>query len=229
MLKWSASKVSWLARRADQVIAGNDYLAEHVAAYNTNVDVVPSLIAVDDIALRDHTEGEELVLGWIGSASTASYLQGVLPILDELAAALAPLPVRLVVVGGHVQGARRVTVEHRDWSPQAERLVLGEMDVGIMPLPDNAWTRGKCAYKALQYMAAGVPVIADRVGVTGDVVGDGAAGYTLPTRSGWVDGLEALARDPALRSRLGAEGRSRVEQHYALSRWAPRIRDLWLG
>ncbi len=228
LLKRSASKVSWLARRADQVIAGNDYIAEHVSAYNKHVEVVPSLIDVGGIEIRNHEDRGEIVLGWIGSASTARYLDDVLPILDGFAARL-DMPVRLIVVGGHVGAAQRVAVEHRAWSPDAERQALADMDIGIMPLPDNSWTRGKCAYKALQYMAAGIPVIADRVGVTGDVVGDGDAGYTMPVRSDWGEGLAALAADPGLRQRLGAEGRRRIEERYSLARWAPRLRELWLG
>ena len=117
-----------------------------------------------------------------------------------------------------VDGLR--VVLHR-WSEPAERAVLDRMDVGLMPLPDDPWARGKCAYKALQYMAAGVPVVADDVGITAAVIGDGQAGLIVSRPRDWVDGIVQLARDPELRNRLGAAGRRRVEADFSTARWAP--------
>jgi glycosyltransferase involved in cell wall biosynthesis len=103
------------------------------------------------------------------------------------------------------------------------------MDIGLMPLPDNAWTRGKCAYKALQYMAAQVPVIADDVGVTASVVGDGSAGILARGPEGWQQALEQLADDVELRRAMGARGRERVADGFSVHAWAARLAALISG
>jgi glycosyltransferase involved in cell wall biosynthesis len=113
-----------------------------------------------------------------------------------------------------------------EWSPAAERALLGRMDIGLMPLPDTMWARYKCAYKALQYMASGIPVIADDVGITANVV-DGA-GVVVRRDVGWREALLGLADDPALRERLGRSARERVRADFSLERWVPDLARILL-
>ena len=115
------------------------------------------------------------------------------------------------------------------WSEPREQSFLAEIDIGLMPLPDNPWTRGKCAYKALQYMAAGVPVVADDVGVSAEVIGHGEAGLIAGRNGEWSDHLDELAGDVELRARLGAAGRRRVEQDFSVRRWAPPLAAILRG
>ena len=165
-LKRSSRKAQWLAATAEQVIAGNDVLAEWLSQYASDVTVIPSLVETARTEPRRHTDRHELVLGWIGSPTTAPYLHRIATPIKRLARGLADREVRLLMVGAprsvQLDG---VPCTHLAWSDEAERAALGQMDIGLMPLPDNAWTRGKCSYKAIQYMAAGVPVVADEVAV----------------------------------------------------------------
>lgn len=225
-LKGAGRKVRWLAERAEHAIAGNEILAEHLAAYSQRVTVVPSLVDPAAYAVRAHEQDEELMLGWIGSPTTAPYLDRVVDVLERLARS-SQRPVRLVVVGGSAPEIAGVRVEERAWSPEAEREALAEMDIGLMPLEDTPWTRGKCAYKALQYMAAGVPPVADDVGVAGATVAN--AGYAVSGSDTWHDALQTLAEDAGLRSRLGEMGRRRVEQEFSPERWLPTIAAILRG
>jgi glycosyltransferase involved in cell wall biosynthesis len=226
VLKGAARKVRWLAERAEHVLAGNEILAEHLSGYSGRVTVVPSLVDPDSYAVRAHEQGETIALGWIGSPTTAPYLAGIAPVLERFARS-SDRPVRLLVVGGSVGEIDGVRVEERRWSPQVEREALAEVDIGLMPLVDTPWTRGKCAYKALQYMAAGVPAVADDVGVAAATVGDG--GYAVSGTEPWLEALQALAGEAGLRARLGAAGRRRVEEAFSPRRWLPTIAEILRG
>ena len=207
-------------------IAGNEILAEHLSRYSDAVTIVPSLVDPGAHAMRVHEQGEALTLGWIGSPTTAPYLRGVAPVLERFAKG-SPRPVRLLVVGGSAPPIAGVEVEERAWSPGAEREALAEMDVGLMPLDDTPWSRGKCAYKALQYMASGIPPVADDVGIVADTVG--GAGYAVAGPEQWLEALGALAGDPGLRARMGEAGRRRVEEEFSPARWLPTIAAILRG
>ncbi len=217
-------KLRWLARRADWVIAGNEYLAEAMSRHSSRVVVVPSTVDPSVIEPRQHRDGEALVLGWIGSPENAAYLEAVLPLLSRVATALAPRRLVLELVGGNVRPPRGVTVRATRWSLQAERDALTRMDVGLMPSPDNPWTRGKCGYKALLYQAAGIPVIADDVGVARQVVRDG--GFVVRNEHEWMHALMTLLSDASQRGRLGAAGRRDVERDYSVATWSRRLAEL---
>ncbi len=229
-LKGTAGKIRWLAERADHVIAGNNYLAEWLHDVNERVTVVPSLVAPEHVALRRHAPVDRVTLGWIGSASTARYLAELRPALEQLTTAAAPL-IRweLCAVGAPVPHVRGMECRSLPWSEAAERELLARMDIGLMPLSDDAWTRGKCAYKALVYMAAGIPVVADDVGVTAAVVGHELGGLVAASRDDWIAAIIELGQDPALRGRMGAEGRRRVEDGFSTREWAPQLAAILRG
>jgi glycosyltransferase involved in cell wall biosynthesis len=228
-LRRGAAKLRWLAGRADRVIAGNDYLADWLSTYSREVSVVPSLVDTGTVARRAHRESSSLVVGWIGSASTSRYLEAVSGPLTEFARGRPDLAVKLLVIGGTAPDVPGVKVEQHRWSEAQERAALEQMDVGLMPLPDNPWTRGKCAYKALQYMSAGVPVIADDVGLTATVIGDGDAGLLTDGPAAWMHALHRLADDANLRIRMGQLGSARVEERFSVRAWAPRLAALISG
>ena len=121
---------------------------------------------------------------------------------------------------------QRFVVDSAPWSVRSESEALKQIDVGLMPMPDNAWTRGKSAYKALQYMSAGIPVVGDDVGLASSVIEPGNAGFVVHSEDEWVDALLTLAADTRLRTRLGAHGRKRVETHFSLMRWASVVADI---
>jgi hypothetical protein len=225
-LKATRRKVRWLAERADHVIAGSEILAEHLGRYSDNVTVVPSLVDTTAYTVRTHEQTATVTLGWIGSATTAIYLQRLAPILERFGSE-SSRPVRLEVVGGPAPRLASVAVNQRAWSVEAERDALSKMDIGLMPLDDTLWSRGKCAYKALQYMAAGIPPVVDDVGISASVVGD--AGYVAASSAQWLDGLHTLADDLGLRNRLGRLGRQRIEADFSFTRWIPTLATILRG
>ncbi|MGH2957373.1 MAG: glycosyltransferase family 4 protein [Solirubrobacterales bacterium] len=229
-LKGSGRKLRWMVARADQVIAGNRLLAEWLGKHSDQVAVVPSLIDPAGVEPRAHADSERLTLGWIGSPPTAPYLRRLRDVIAALGRDLAPRgrSVRLLVVGAPGLRLDGVAQESWPWSERAEREALDQMDIGLMPLPDTPWTRGKCAYKALVYMNAGIPLVADDVGVTAEVVGP-SGGLVVRGEDAWREALLELAGDVALRARLGAAGRERVSEAYSVERWAPELARLLRG
>lgn len=226
VLKGAGRKVAWLAKRANAVVAGNDILAEYLSAYNPRVAVIPSLVDTHSYATRRHASGEVLTLGWIGSPTTAHYLNGRVGALSSFAQAFKQ-PVQLLVVGASAPHVPGMEVHEVQWSPSAERAVLAQMDIGLMPLPDNPWTRGKCAYKALQYLASAVPAVVDDVGVSARVVT--GAGIVARDDTAWVEALMQLGASPEIRQRLGDVGRLLVEQEFSPDRWGDALVAIWRG
>jgi glycosyltransferase involved in cell wall biosynthesis len=140
---------------------------------------------------------------------------------------LKELPVELVVVGDphfKLPGAARVSA--RAWREAEELRDVQSFDIGLMPLPDDTWSRGKCGFKALLYMALGVPAVVSPVGVNRDIVSHGANGLLAASEDEWVDAVASLATDPALRQRLAEAGRTTVVERYSGQRWAPRFLDV---
>jgi glycosyltransferase involved in cell wall biosynthesis len=161
-------------------------------------------------------------VGWIGSPSTAPYLSEIVRPLSVIG---AEGPVRLVVVGGKAPTIPKVSVQEIPWSEATEVAEINRFDVGIMPLPDNDWTRGKCAFKLIQYMACGVPVVASAVGANVDVV-DADCGLLASKPESWVQALRTLRDDSGLRRRMGEAGRERVVEHYSLHAALPVLADV---
>jgi Glycosyl transferases group 1 len=226
-LKGTRRKVRWLAQRANQVIAGNRLLAEWIAPHSDRVTVVPSVVETRGLPVKQHQDGDTITFCWIGSAGTVRYLAPMRGRLTQLRRAAPEHRYRLLVVGGQVDPIEGIEVDQLDWSPQAERQALADADIGLMPIPDTPWTRGKCAYKALQYMAAGIPAVADDVGVTSEVIGEG--GVVARNEDEWRTALIELARDPGLRGRLGSDARRRVEEHFSVHHWAPVLARIIRG
>src|SRR5581483_4741658 len=204
-------------RRARSVIVGNEYLADWARKRNPRVTVVPTPVDTTRYTPREASSSSPTVIGWVGSSTTQQYLH----LLDDVFRRVAerhPIVIR-VVGGAYVHDT--VEVQSVPWSVASEPAEVRGFDIGVLPEPDDAWTRGKGAFKALLYMAVGIPTVASRVGVNPDVVGD--AGLCPADDDGWVDALERLITDVALRARLGAAGRRRVEERYSVGVHAPRI------
>jgi glycosyltransferase involved in cell wall biosynthesis len=166
------------------------------------------------------------VLGWIGSATTAAYVTRLSSIISRVSRELPERSVTLLLVGASLSARDDYIVESLPWSIDEELGALARIDIGLMPLPDNPWTRGKSAYKALQYMAAGIPVVGDDVGVAAEVIGPEQGGFVVRGEGEWVETLIMLARDSELRGQLGENGRHRVEQSFSVTRWAPVVAEI---
>jgi glycosyltransferase involved in cell wall biosynthesis len=215
----SPDKTDGLCRRARHVTVGNEHLAEYARERNAAVTVVPSTIDTDLYVLRERPPQPTPVVGWTGSLTTLPHLQALGPALARLA---RDVPFRMEVVGGTLE-LPGVEVACRHWRAETEVDDLRSFDVGLMPLPDDEWARGKCGMKALQYMALGIPPVVSPVGMNAALVRDGVNGFHARSDGEWVDRLALLLRDPGLRARLGHEARRTVEERYAARVQAPRL------
>ncbi len=219
------SKTATLCRSARQVMAGNAYLADYASRYNDEVTIIPTTIDTDLYRPEPARRATDRVtIGWTGSFSTARCLQFVAPALSELSRRHS---FRLVVIGADPPELPGVEVEARPWRAETEVEDLSDIDIGIMPLPDEEWTRGKCGLKALQYMALGVPAVVSPVGVNTEIVSEGTNGLLAGDDTEWVDKLSTLIERPELRKRLGAEARKTVEKRYSARVVAPLVCDLF--
>lgn len=215
------SRVAESAEGAAAIIAGNDYLAAWARGHNRRVTVLPTPVDTDLYvpAAGPPARAETTVVGWVGSSTTAPYLHLIDGPLRTLSARRAVL---VRVIGGEYRNPP-ISVEVRPYRLADEPRELASFHLGVLPQPDDAWARGKCAFKALLYMATGLPVVASRVGMNLEVVVDGETGYCVDGDEEWVAALERLVDDPDLRRDLGARGRERVVRDYSLTAQAPRF------
>jgi glycosyltransferase involved in cell wall biosynthesis len=216
-------KIDAIMRVAHTVVAGNDFLARRARqAGARHVEIVPT--AIDLERYRDlpaAQTGDRLKVGWIGIPLNAHYLSIVAPALRALAGEMT-----LHVVGGPVpRELEGIPAESFPWTEDTEIARIAAFDVGIMPLHDTPWERGKCAYKLIQVMAAGKPVIASPVGANRQVVQHGVNGFLAETTEQWIDALRQLA-DPDLRRRMGEAARRTVEEGYSTAVVTPRLASI---
>ena len=214
-------KIDVVMRKAAVVIVGNDYLAQRAAAVGAKrIEYVPTVVDIDRYAAVLPRKATPLTVGWVGSPGTAGYLSLIKPVLAEV---IEGGRARLVLVGARDLPLDGVAADVRPWSEATEAADIREFDVGIMPLPDEPWERGKCGYKLIQYMACALPVIASPVGVNRQIVVDGVNGFLAGTDDEWRTAFRKLAADPDLRMRLGRAGRAQVEAQFSTRVTAPRL------
>lgn len=218
-------KFDRLMAGAALVTAGNAYLAERARqAGAPRVEIIPTVVDAQAYGAAPPAGDAPLRIGWIGSPSTwAEYLA---PMLPALLATAGASNARLVAVGAGAAAPPHPLLERHDWSEDEEVRLIRGMDIGIMPLTDTPWARGKCGYKLIQYMACGLPVIASPVGVNREIVAHGVNGFLAETPAEWEGALRLLAGDPGLRRRMGAAGRQKAEAEYSLQVWGPRLAAL---
>lgn len=214
-----------MARTCDQLLAGNDFLRGNAEVFNRAVTLVPTSVIADGY-LRDVDKPVNSIdLVWIGSSSTRKYLLEVLPAL-RLAASRVP-GLRLKVIADFDLPDAGLPVLAVPWSAATEAQALASAHIGIAPMRDDDWSRGKCALKVLQYMAAGLPVISSACGANAEIIEEGSNGYLVTGDQAWCDRIVELANDAALRSRLGAAGREKVLAAYAIEPVFQRMRSVF--
>ena len=211
-------------RHAGIVVAGNDYLAGRARRAGAGrIEYLPSVVDTNRYSIHENA-GEKFRIGWIGSPVTAPYLGLV---RDALEQASQQLDAQLVLVGaGSQDPLPGLEKEVLTWSEAGEVAAIQSFDVGIMPLPDGPFERGKCGYKLIQYMACGLPVIASPVGVNTRIVEQGRTGFLASSTADWVEAFIALARNVGMRSTMGKAGRQKIEQEYSLQMAAPRLLEI---
>jgi glycosyltransferase involved in cell wall biosynthesis len=214
-------KTAAICRLSAQVVVGNSYLADYARQYNRRVTIVPSSVDTDCYRPSKKAAAKgPVVIGWMGSSTSQTHLEDFAPVLRDLC---ARRDIVLRVVSDREPELPGVAFEWRRWSAETEVAELAGFDIGIMPMPDDQWARGKSAMKALLYMAMGVPAICSAVGTNREVISHGENGLLAASPKEWLEHLGLLAGCEAERERLGVAGRRTVEREYSMSRCASRF------
>ncbi len=221
LIRWGlGSKIDMIMKRASVVIAGNSYIASR--AYKAGakiVEIIPTVIDLNRYPVTPKIESASLTIGWIGSPTTYTFFKSVASILIDLQ---KRFPVQVTVVGVPDPGPEgKLPFRYYPWSEETEVGLLKSFDVGIMPLPDTPWTRGKCGYKLIQYMACGIPVVASKVGANIDIVVPGKNGFLVSTPEEWTNAVERLILDRKLLETMGKNGRHQAENYYNIDKTFP--------
>ena len=207
-------KVRRIIKWADRVTVGNSFLAAYAHQFNSKVEVIPTSI---DLAYQHNREGnphqKPLVIGWTGTHTTGRYLQDLLPVLDELAQSNSFI---FRVISNQAPDFNRPYLEFVKWNKSSEIEDLASFNIGVMPLEDSDWARGKCGFKGLQYMALGIPALLSPVGVNTEIIQDGVNGFLCDSQEVWLEKLALLLQDADLRNQIGAEGKATIRNCYSV-------------
>jgi glycosyltransferase involved in cell wall biosynthesis len=205
-----------MVQRCDHVWAGNSHLAREALRFSSKVSVVPTSIEIERYQpVFDRPQGDT-VLVWIGSRSTSKYLTEILPVLEG--ACTGTKAIRLKVIADFELHSDVLPIDNIAWSLATETSELANSSIGIAPMRDDPWTRGKCGLKVLQYMASCLPVITSPFGVNADLVENGVTGFHAISGQDWATAIHRLAEDPALAATMGSAGRKKCETGYTLQK-----------
>lgn len=208
----------------DLAVAGNETLGDYARSHRSRVIVIPTTYRAEGIAPKPHIHAVPTVIGWIGSEGTMVYLEEFVPILRRLALALRPRVAFRVISNADFSAAGlEGVVQNVRWSLEEETSLILSLDIGIMPLLDDERSRGKCAFKAIQMMTCGLPVVASPVGSNNEVIQDGVNGFLAASEEEWLARLGELVESPSTRERIGAHARESVLARYAVDGWAARL------
>jgi glycosyltransferase involved in cell wall biosynthesis len=225
--KLLGQKIDHVMRQACLVIVGNDYLAERAARAGAKyIEILPTVVDLQRYPLIDFPQNPIFTIGWIGSPLKANdYLKAIEPALRVIC---QEGKARVIAIGASDIKLEGVPLEIKLWCEATEVEEIQQFDVGIMPLSDTPFERGKCGLKLIQYMASSLPVIGSPVGVNSKIIVHGVNGFQASSISEWIGAFDKLRNDPTLRKKMGQAGRKIVESHYSLKVTAPKLADLIL-
>lgn len=216
----STNRVAKTVEMADHVVVPNDYLADYSRQFNDCVTVVPEAENTERLQPRAPHQGRARTIGWVGSPSTAKYLKTITPALQEVSRRYPDLSVR--VVGGHYE-ADGVRTELVDWAFENESQLFQGLDIGLMPLPLEEWSKGKSGCKMRQYMASGVPGVATNIGYNQELVAHGQTGFLATSQEDWIHALTRLIEDSTLRNSIAKAARSDVVERFRIPKIAEQL------
>ncbi|WP_132052533.1 glycosyltransferase family 4 protein [Pseudocnuella soli] len=211
-------KVALICKWAHTVVVGNSYLAAYAAQFNKRVALIPTVVDTEHWFTpvkdkKDCVKNAPMVIGWTGSHTTLPYLESLEPVLEELANINQ---FSLMVMANKQPGFKNMPYQFIPWSEDTEVAQLRKIDIGIMPLPDDEWTKGKCGFKAIQYMAVGKPAVASAVGVNAEIIDHGVNGFLCASHDDWLKALSYLLNHPEAAKSMGAAAREKMVQNYSL-------------
>ncbi len=210
-------KTARIMGSADLVVAGNRFLADYARRFNDAVRIIPTTIDTEEYRRTEPGEKDPgtICIGWTGSLTTIRHFEYALPALRRIREKYGE-KVSFKVIGDPEYENEELGIKGIPWCSQTEVEDLSDIDIGIMPLPDTEWARGKCGLKGLQYMALEIPAVMSPVGVNTEIIEDEVNGYLADGEEDWVEKLSALIEDEALRKRLGKAARQTVVDHYSV-------------
>ena len=211
-----------MVRYSDQVIAGNQYLKSQALPYNKHILIIPTAIDTSKYTINNYSRNKETVtIGWIGSKSSLPFLKELIPAFDHLAG--KHKAVELKIICNDFFDCKKMPVRKKVWALEDENSDLQDIDIGLAPLPNHEWTKGKCATKLLQYLSVGIPVVCSPVGVHNEIIQEGVNGLFAASMKEWVEKIALFMKDKSLRERIGLEGKKTVESHYSLKANVPKF------
>lgn len=217
-------KTASICRLSQHVVVGNHYLADYARQFNEAVSVIPSSVDTEMYQPQGgRATTSRIIVGWTGSSTSQTYLEAFAPMLREL---MARYPIELRVHSDREPDLPGVPYIWRKWSAETEVEEIRQFHIGLMPMPDEEWAKGKCAMKALLYMSLGIPAVCSAVGANCEVIQHGENGMLAATTAEWLGALGALIEDAALRSRLGTAGRRTIEERYSKAHAASLFADV---
>jgi len=215
-----------MLKSASIVVAGNNYLATYARKYNQNVVVIPTVVDTNyyyPSNTNRHRYKSRIVIGWIGSNPNRGDLEQVKSVIDQLGQKFNGKVVFQIISNCPLDFDSELRVEFIPWTIESARYALQRFDIGLMPLDDTPWNRGKCGLKLIQYMAVGAATVASPVGVNNEIMLDGRSGYFATTTQDWKEKLTRLIEDIDLRIQMGQQGRKRVEQLFSVKAVLPLL------
>ena len=209
--------------QAAHVIAGNANLAEYAESFSRKLTIIPTPVNLSDYEEKTK-KGESVVIGWLGTGRNLVYLKEIESVIQAVSKKFPKVEWR--VLSNQSYSLDGVPIRNIPWDDDTAFGEISRFDIGLNPLFDDAWSRGKCAFKALQYMAAGVPVVASPVGMNTEIVTEGETGYLAGYPEKWVDALTALIKNENLRCKLGRNGRRYVEKNFSVEMCWNKLKDV---
>lgn len=212
-------------KRCAAAVAGNDFLGRFAEACGVKTTILPTAIDVGKYGLKNASNSTGRTIGWLGLSDGLPYVRRIQPALGRLSERFPDL--RLKIVSDKPLELDGVRIENEIWRAETEQQNLQSFDIGIMPLWDSVWTRGKCGYKILQYMGVGTAVVASPVGANKQIITAGENGFLAETEADWVTSVAALIENHDLRQDFGIRGRQLVERKYSLEEFANRYAGIF--
>lgn len=215
--RFLSQKIDSVMRSATHVVVGNDYLKQRALdAGAENITLIPTVVDYSRYSIKMGSHNNPIKIGWIGSPSTQKYVLALLPVFLRLK---EHYDIEVVLVGANdaaIEQLKGISTKVEPWSEDTEAKLVSEFDIGIMPLKDGPWEKGKCGYKLIQYMACSVPIIASPVGVNTSIVQNNNCGYLADNNESWFIAFESLIKSKERRIALGSNGRQAVINKFSL-------------
>lgn len=215
----NAEKTGNIIKLCDMVFAGNEYLKAYASQFNNNIVIVPTTIDTDlYVSKKKETGSPAICIGWSGSFSTIVHFAQAIPALKRIKDKYGDR-VTFKIIGDGKYYCKELETQGVPWIASTEIEDLSEIDIGVMPLPDDEWAKGKCGLKGLQYMALGIPTLMSPVGVNSEIIRHGVNGYLPSTEDEWVDNISSLIENKESRIKIGNAGRQTVLDRYSVHAW----------